>query len=122
MLSFMMVFTVTYLYASEKVQARPKGEKLQFLHRQSATIASVQPAKDVEAGSESPMLSVKSGIQMPCPPSGAERVTTSASLVWSDVTYTLRLKKKERRILDGIDGYVVPGTMTALMVSLLCLT
>lgn len=121
MLSFMVLFTVTYLYASEKVQARPKGERLQFQHRRSRSVASAQSLKDVEAGSESAMLSLKPGTKMSYPPSGAERVTTSASLVWSDVSYTLRLKNKERKIVDGIDGFVTPGTLTALMVGLLCL-
>ncbi|KAF1948168.1 putative ABC transporter [Byssothecium circinans] len=112
MLSFLLFFTVTYLYAAEKVQARPKGERLRFLHRR---IVSALPPKDVEAGSELVKLSLKPRTRVSRPPSDVERVTSSASFAWSDVSYTLRLKKKDHKILDGIDGFVRPGTLTALM-------
>lgn len=35
---------------------------------------------------------------------------------WKDVTYDIRIKGEDRRILDHIDGWVKPGTLTALMV------
>ena len=37
---------------------------------------------------------------------------------WKDVTYDIKIKGEERRILDHVDGWVKPGTLTALMVSL----
>jgi ATP-binding cassette subfamily G (WHITE) protein 2 (PDR) len=37
---------------------------------------------------------------------------------WKDVTYDIKIKGEERRILDNVDGWVKPGTLTALMVSL----
>jgi ATP-binding cassette subfamily G (WHITE) protein 2 (PDR) len=36
---------------------------------------------------------------------------------WKDVVYDLKIKKETRRILDHVDGWVKPGTLTALMVS-----
>lgn len=38
---------------------------------------------------------------------------------WQDVCYDIKIKKETRRILDHVDGWVKPGTLTALMVSLL---
>ncbi|KAH3672518.1 hypothetical protein WICPIJ_010037, partial [Wickerhamomyces pijperi] len=34
---------------------------------------------------------------------------------WRDVTYDIKVGKKPKRILDHIDGWVKPGTLTALM-------
>lgn len=34
---------------------------------------------------------------------------------WSNLKYTVPVKGGKRQLLDNIDGYVVPGTMTALM-------
>ena len=42
-----------------------------------------------------------------------------AHLLWSDITYSIKEKKKDKVILNGIDGWVKPGTLTALMVRFL---
>ncbi|KAJ0163408.1 ATP-binding cassette transporter CGR1, partial [Colletotrichum tanaceti] len=45
---------------------------------------------------------------------GIDRQT--AIFHWSNVCYDVKLKKKEtKRILDGVDGWCKPGTLTALM-------
>ena len=36
---------------------------------------------------------------------------------WKDVVYDIKIRKETRRILDHVDGWVKPGTLTALMVS-----
>lgn len=43
--------------------------------------------------------------------------TQTAIFHWEDVCYDVKIKKEERRILDNVDGWVKPGTLTALMVS-----
>ena len=45
-----------------------------------------------------------------------QRQTSIVSL--KDVVYDIKIKGEERRILDHIDGWVKPGTLTALMVCL----
>ena len=35
---------------------------------------------------------------------------------WQDVCYDIKIKSETRRILDHVDGWVKPGTLTALMV------
>jgi ATP-binding cassette, subfamily G (WHITE), member 2, PDR len=37
---------------------------------------------------------------------------------WQDVCYNIKNKGVTRRILDHVDGWVQPGTLTALMVRL----
>lgn len=39
---------------------------------------------------------------------------------WKDVCYDIKIKGEPRRILDHVDGWVKPGTLTALMVSRIC--
>jgi hypothetical protein len=41
----------------------------------------------------------------------------TAIFSWKDVVYDIRIKGEARRILDYVDGWVKPGTLTALMVS-----
>jgi len=40
----------------------------------------------------------------------------TAVFSWKDVVYDIKIKKEPRRILDHVDGWVKPGTLTALMV------
>lgn len=39
-------------------------------------------------------------------------------LTWSGLTYDIKVAGKVRRLLDEVDGWVKPGTLTALMVRL----
>jgi ABC-type multidrug transport system ATPase subunit len=39
----------------------------------------------------------------------------TAIFQWSDVCYDIKIKGQPRRILDHVDGWVKPGTLTALM-------
>ncbi|KAF7555659.1 hypothetical protein G7Z17_g1989 [Cylindrodendrum hubeiense] len=39
----------------------------------------------------------------------------SSVFQWHDVCYDINIKKETRRILDHVDGWVKPGTLTALM-------
>jgi ATP-binding cassette subfamily G (WHITE) protein 2 (PDR) len=41
----------------------------------------------------------------------------TAVFSWKDVVYDIKIKGEPRRILDHVDGWVKPGTLTALMVS-----
>ena len=48
-------------------------------------------------------------------PQGIGRQTSAFH--WQDVCYDVRIKNETRTILDHVDGWVKPGTLTALMVS-----
>jgi ATP-binding cassette subfamily G (WHITE) protein 2 (PDR) len=39
----------------------------------------------------------------------------TAIFQWKDVCYDIKIGKEPRRILDHVDGWVKPGTLTALM-------
>lgn len=47
----------------------------------------------------------------------AQRIGKQTSVFhWQDVCYDVQIKKETRTILDHVDGWVKPGTLTALMV------
>ena len=45
------------------------------------------------------------------------RIEDQAIFHWSNVNYTIKTKNGPRHILNDIEGWVKPGTLTALMVS-----
>ncbi|KKZ62227.1 hypothetical protein EMCG_03289 [[Emmonsia] crescens] len=108
---FILFFMFTYLIATEYIsESKSKGEVLLFRKGH-------QPKKaknsDIEA-SPPPSSGEKSG--------GSSSQGVSASIQkqtaifqWRDVCYDIKIKKEERRILDHVDGWVKPGTCTALM-------
>ncbi|ORY83753.1 putative multidrug resistance ABC transporter [Protomyces lactucae-debilis] len=95
---FTIFWGLTYLIGVDFIQAKKsKGEVLVFRRRQKR--------RDVEAAS--PVLpSAKAQMQIQ---------QQTAVFHWSDVCYDVRIKKETRRILDHVDGWVKPGTRTALM-------
>lgn len=108
---FVVGLCAVYLLATEFITAKKsKGEVLVF--RRGHTPAALQPhgAIDEETAGEKRV--------------DLERTTTDASHIierqtavfhWQDVCFDIKIKKEERRILDHVDGWVKPGTLTALM-------
>ncbi|KAI9651547.1 MAG: hypothetical protein M1831_000763 [Alyxoria varia] len=106
---FLLGLTVTYLTAAELITAKKsKGEVLVF--RRGQQPSNLESTDDVEAiNRENDAL---------------EKMRTEASAViqeqtavfhWKDVCYDIKIKSETRRILDHVDGWVRPGTLTALM-------
>ena len=92
---------------------KSKGEVL--VYQRGAIPADMKAGKD---DIEAVYTSEKSGIVSR---HGKEEVNIQkqTSIVsWKNVTYDIKIKGEERRILDHVDGWVKPGTLTALMVSL----
>jgi ATP-binding cassette subfamily G (WHITE) protein 2 (PDR) len=110
----------TYLYSTEKIAAKKsKGEVLLFRRGH----LSVSKHYDIEASSSSKLSSPVEGIRAELP----EKVSASihrqtAVFQWKNICFDIKSKKETRRILDHVDGWVKPGTLTALMVchSVLC--
>ncbi|OQD89391.1 hypothetical protein PENANT_c002G07605 [Penicillium antarcticum] len=117
LIAFWVVFTVTYLAATELLNmAKSKGEVLIF-----------RRSHFVDKGSTLRMADINDKEAL-----GAEMATVVHSAVaadetqafsshegkifqWKDVCYDIKIKGEFRRILDHVDGWVQPGTLTALM-------
>ncbi|KAF2179586.1 putative ABC transporter [Zopfia rhizophila CBS 207.26] len=108
---FWAFFTATYLIAVEFVTAKKtKGEVLIF-RRTKHLQRSMNPPSDLEAnGTEKSVPANMSGNNT------SVVIERQGSVFhWQDVCYDIKIKGETRRILDNVDGWVRPGTLTALM-------
>lgn len=111
----MIIFNhLVYFIASEYVSAKKsKGEVLVF-RRGFVKKASAKGGNDVEKSFTTlmPILQKPDGNT-----SGGEGTFKGSTGIfhWSNVCYDIKIKGKPRRILDHVDGWVKPGTLTALM-------
>ncbi|RMZ74607.1 ABC transporter CDR4 [Pyrenophora seminiperda CCB06] len=108
---FMFGFMLVYLTGTEYITAKKsKGEVLVFRRghkiatpksRSQDDLEAAPPGRNVAAQNNSDDIAI------------IERQT--AIFQWEDVCYDVMIKKERRRILDHVDGWVKPGTLTALM-------
>jgi ABC-type multidrug transport system fused ATPase/permease subunit len=111
----MAVFNhLVYFLGSEYVTAKKnKGEILVF-RRGFVTPYSTNSGDDLEKCLPSPPIT--GGKPEKKSSTKNEDFSGSTSVFhWSNVCYDIKIKGKPRRILDHIDGWVKPGTLTALM-------
>ena len=110
----LVFFTSTYLIFTDKIQAaKSKGEVLVF-HRGHVP-RHIQKTSDEEARlgerwNDQDTTHEKQGV--------ASIHRQTKIFHWKDVVYDIKIKGKPRRLLDHVDGWVKPGTLTALMVIL----
>ena len=95
---------------------KPKGEILLFRRGCGPTSKANSPPADLESSSQS--LKPYDSLEGAAPQrlSGCIQKQTSI-FQWKNICYDIHLKKEQRRILDRVDGWVKPGTLTVLMVS-----
>ncbi|KAF5860802.1 hypothetical protein ETB97_001022 [Aspergillus alliaceus] len=108
MFAFMVFFLITHLVATEYIsEAKSKGEVLLFRrgHYPRAT-TDVETSNQVSAAEKTDVSSDGAG---------AAIQRQEAIFHWQDVCYDIKIKGEPRRILDNVDGWVKPGTCTALM-------
>lgn len=113
MFAFMAFFCFTYLAATEYIsEAKSKGEVLLFRRGHSPPASG--NASDEETGGQTTVADKghDSG-ENEAPVANIHRQT--AIFHWQDVCYDIKIKSEHRRILDHVDGWVKPGTCTALM-------
>ncbi|KAI0030129.1 ABC-2 type transporter-domain-containing protein [Vararia minispora EC-137] len=118
MFGFMIFFGSTYLLAVETIaQAKSKGEVLVFRrgYTPKEFTQKKEDAEDIEAGK--PMGRTEEDVDALKKSDQAVGVIKRQTAVfhWEDVTYDVKIKGADRRILDRVDGWVQPGTLTALM-------
>ncbi|EON95863.1 putative abc drug exporter protein [Phaeoacremonium minimum UCRPA7] len=108
--AYMFLLGAVYLVATDFItEKKPKGEILVFPRGHKALKKS-RAIDDLEDGKERnvAMEQTETGdLAM------IERQT--AIFQWKDVCFDIKIGKENRRILDHVDGWVKPGTLTALM-------
>ncbi|KAF4463341.1 ATPase [Fusarium albosuccineum] len=109
--AFTLLFMGLHLLATETIASeRSKGEVLVFT-RKGMKKHSPKKADDEETGNAG-------NNQRGCGDDSGEvtDVEKQTSVFhWRDVCYDIKIKGESRRILDHVDGWVKPGTLTALM-------
>ncbi|KAJ5698814.1 ABC multidrug transporter A-2 [Penicillium macrosclerotiorum] len=113
---FFFAFLLTYVIASEFVRAKPSsGEILVFPRGKIPAFAKKMRQNDdpedaavkgkQEVAEKAQDLAVQS----------ASLAKQTAIFHWENVCYDIKIGGNPRRILDRVDGWVKPGTLTALM-------
>ncbi|CAI4213418.1 unnamed protein product [Parascedosporium putredinis] len=113
LIGFTAFFLMTYMISAELVsEKKSKGEVLVFRRGYKPATFSDKKSDDVEAN----MAAVGPTTTRDADPTLAGHLQQQTSVFhWEDVCYDVKIKKETRRILDNVDGWVKPGTLTALM-------
>ncbi|KAI0008379.1 ABC-2 type transporter-domain-containing protein [Xylariaceae sp. FL0662B] len=117
LIGFVVFFLFTYMVAAELVsEKKSKGEVLVF--RRGYKPAQFKERKgDAEEG-EGPRVGPTVTNASRANGGGKEAgllQQQSSVFHWQDVCYDVKIKGQPRRILDHVDGWVKPGSLTALM-------
>ncbi|KAK0638318.1 ZEB2-regulated ABC transporter 1 [Lasiodiplodia hormozganensis] len=111
MFGFLVGLTILYLVAAELVsEKKGKGEVLLFLR---SKVPARSGGRDVEGGAGAAEKPLAAAVRPSDAPPSIEK--HQDVFHWEDVCYDIKIKNEERRILDHVDGWVKPGTLTALM-------
>ena len=107
--------------AAEFISAqRPKGDVLLFRHPSKLANARRRDIEEapsfVGSAKSRDLKDIKSSDHSYDISLGIEKQTSI--LTWDGLTYDIKVKNKVKRLLDEVDGWVMPGTLTALMVGL----
>ncbi|KAJ5453971.1 ABC multidrug transporter A-2 [Penicillium daleae] len=113
---FFFAFLIAYIISSEYIRAAPsKGEILVFPRGKIPAYAKkTRQENDPEEAAQGEKQQVVGEAQGLAVQSAALAKQT-AVFHWENVCYDIKIKGKPRRILDSVDGWVKPGTLTALM-------
>lgn len=109
--TFMTLFMVAYLLATEKVLAKKSiGEFLLFQRRHEPQFRRQKH------------LEIYSGADIHKHYADGDSISKfqrqTSILQWKDICLDVKIGGSECRILDHVDGWIKPGTLTALMVRL----
>jgi ATP-binding cassette, subfamily G (WHITE), member 2, PDR len=114
-IAFIVFFLGTYIISAEKVSARKsKGEVLVFRRGHKPAVFNEKNSEDPEAMPKvGPIVTAERDL---AGTKEAGQLQEHKSVFhWNNVCYDIKIKGEPRRILDNVDGWVKPGTLTALM-------
>ncbi|KAK8846877.1 hypothetical protein IAR55_005967 [Kwoniella newhampshirensis] len=115
-IGFFLFLSAIYLLATELISAKKsKGEILVFPRGRIPKSLLTHTTADDES-----QKTAGGNVSRQVSGSGKDRADgiiqrQTAIFSWKDVVYDIKIKGEPRRILDHVDGWVKPGTLTALM-------
>lgn len=118
-IAFIIFFLITYMISAELVsEKRSKGEVLVFRRgHKPAQFKEKKGEVDAEEGMMrvGPIATNATNRAAPGEKDAGLLQEQSSVFHWNNVCYDIKIKGEPRRILDNVDGWVKPGTLTALM-------
>ncbi|KAF9878804.1 hypothetical protein CkaCkLH20_03704 [Colletotrichum karsti] len=118
LIGYILFFMAVYLLAAEFITTnRSKGEVLLFRRGYKAS-SSQKVSSDEETAQSDRVYHHQEKQEMSRTTSTARQTVSRkhrAVFHWRDVCYDIMIKGQNRRILSSVDGWVKPGTLTALM-------
>lgn len=119
LIAFMVFFLIFYIVAAELVsEKKSKGEVLVFRRGRKPAVLKEKTAADEEDGTVrvGPVTTRERERAGPVNEKDSRFIQKQSSTFhWNNVCYDIKIKGEPRRILDNVDGWVKPGTLTALM-------
>uniref|UniRef100_L7IWL3 ABC transporter domain-containing protein n=1 Tax=Pyricularia oryzae (strain P131) TaxID=1143193 RepID=L7IWL3_PYRO1 len=114
-LGLTLFYTICHLLATELIMSeQSKGEILIFPRNTLKKMKGARPAADEETTHEAPVSHVING-ESPRREKVGGIAKQQSTFHWKNICYELNIKGERRTILDHVDGWVKPGTLTALM-------
>lgn len=115
LIGFTIFFLFTYMVSAELVsEKKSKGEVLVF-KRGYKPAALNEKAHDAESGQRINGTAVAAAEKSASDNDAGFIERQTSVFHWKDVCYEVKIKSETRQILDHVDGWVKPGTLTALM-------
>lgn len=114
---------IVYILAAEFISSdRVKGEILLFRRKHISNLEKMQRTDEESPSEKSPGV-IHPGADTEPGSVGEEKTVVIQEqtniLHWRNLTYDVSIKGNIRRITDHVDGWVKPGALTALMVSIM---
>jgi hypothetical protein len=111
--AFVIFLLGCHLVTAELVASeRSKGEVLVFRRGKMHQARTRRQQLDEETGDEPVIENEKHDDSTD---SGLDVEKQTSIFHWEDVCYEVQIKNETRQILDHVDGWIKPGTLTALM-------
>ncbi|KXT02246.1 hypothetical protein AC578_5083 [Pseudocercospora eumusae] len=116
LIALMVLGCAIYLVATEYIREKQgRGEVLLFPSPRHLKASPKAPKTDLEATSVEWSASSTSslGKEGAIATSGLQQ--QASTIHWNDICFDLKIGKETRRLLNNVDGWVKPGTLTVLM-------
>ena len=121
MIAFVLFFLAAYLLAAEKVSfEESKGEVLIYRRGDTSPPKSKASADEESQGGNTRSINTAFTLVEENKQEAQPILQQQTAIFhWKNVCYDISIKGKNRVILDHVNGWVKPGTLTALMVNIL---
>lgn len=113
MIALMIFGCAVYLMATEYISAKKSKSEILIFRR--GRMPYVQLRTDEEVNADIKVSADMLAEEKITPPTSGRLQDQTSVFQWNNINYDIKVKKKTRRLLDQVDGWVKPGTLTALM-------